>query len=315
MSIFYRRALVTAPAVEPLTVAELRAHLRIDAALTEPEPPAPTVALAGAGAGNVDNGAHRYRVTFVTADGETAGGDISSAVTVADKTADGKVSISAIPIGGSLVTSRKLYRTAAGGATYLLLAAIADNTTTTYTDNIADSALGAEAPSTDTTADPGLSRVISAARKWAEQYTGRVFITQTWDVRMDAFPAVIELPMLAPLQSVASISYTDQNGDSQTLGASLYQVDIHSEPARIAPAHGQSWPAVSTDTFNPITVRAAAGYGDAASDVPEGIIEGIMVICADGDAQRQSFVTGTIVTRVPDLALRLLDPYVIHRAV
>ena len=120
------------PATEPVSIAEVMHHCRIDSANAEPAPGVITVAL-GSGAGNVDNGAHRYTITFVTADGQTQAGDISAAVTVADKTVNGKVSLSAIPIGGSLVTSRKIYRTAANGSTYLLLATIADNTTTTYT--------------------------------------------------------------------------------------------------------------------------------------------------------------------------------------
>jgi hypothetical protein len=178
----------SAPASEPVTIAEVIAQRRLDYGNQEPAPGAPTVALAGAGAGNVDNGAHRYLVTFVTAAGETQAGTVSSAVTVADKTVNGKVALSAIPLGGSLVTSRKLYRTAAGGSTYLLLATIADNTTTTYTDNIADSALGAGAPSANTTVDPVLTIFISAAREYCETITRRALITQSWKLTLDKFP-------------------------------------------------------------------------------------------------------------------------------
>ena len=110
--------LITAPTVEPVTVAEARRQCLLGSTAGEPAPTAPTVALASpAIAGNIDNGAHRYGVTFVTADGETELGVISSAVTVADKTVNGKVELTAIPLGGSAVTSRKLYRTAAGRST------------------------------------------------------------------------------------------------------------------------------------------------------------------------------------------------------
>lgn len=106
-------------------------------------PGACVAALAGAGAGNVDNGTHAYRITFVTATGESGGGTPIT-VTVADKTVNGKVSLSSIATGLSgVVTSRNIYRTKAGGGPFYLLANIADNTTTTYTDNTADSSLGA----------------------------------------------------------------------------------------------------------------------------------------------------------------------------
>jgi hypothetical protein len=57
--------------------------------------------------------------------------------------------------GGSGVTGRKLYRTTAGGAQLKLLATIAENTSTNYLDAIPDVALGALAPSNDTS---GLSQ-------------------------------------------------------------------------------------------------------------------------------------------------------------
>lgn len=120
-------------------------------------PGAPSAALAGAGAGNVENGAHSYKVTFVATATETEGGTKSSPVTVADKTVNGQVTVSGIPVStDSGVTARKLYRTIAGAdpnvaANYLLLATIADNTTTTFLDNVADGSLGAAAPTTNNT--------------------------------------------------------------------------------------------------------------------------------------------------------------------
>jgi hypothetical protein len=101
------------------------------------------VATLGSGAGNVDNGLHKYKVTFVNPRGET---DVQSAtsvsVTVTNKTVDGKVNLTGIPIGSSTVTQRKIYRsTISGPDGYFLLTTINDNSTTTYTDNTADSSL------------------------------------------------------------------------------------------------------------------------------------------------------------------------------
>lgn len=123
-----------------------------DVHLPESDPGAVTAGLAGVGAGNVDNGVHRYKVTLITAEGETAAGTVSDPVTVADKTADGKVALSNIPTGTSgRCTARKIYRTEAGGSDYKLLTTLADNSTTTYTDNTADADLSAAAPAANTT--------------------------------------------------------------------------------------------------------------------------------------------------------------------
>ena len=284
----------TPPANEPVTVAEVMAFCRIDADNQEPAPGAITVAL-GSGAGNVDNGVHRYLCTFVTADGETQGGDISAAVTVADKTVNGKVSLSAIPIGGSLVTARKIYRTVAGGSTYLLLATIADNTTTTYTDNIADSSLGAEAPSVNTAGDPLLNILIASARQHAETVLKRYLITQTVDLYLDCFEEhEIKLP---PLQSVSAITYVDTDGVTQTLAADQYLVDAVSIPARITPAYGVTWPSVRYQN-NAIKIRFIAGYG-TASAVPQCIKNWMLMRIKQLYDQRDMVNVGSSVVEFP----------------
>lgn len=55
------------------------------------------------------------------------------------------VALTSIPVSSDAqVTARNLYRTTSGGARFYFLAKINDNTTTTFTDNIADLALGDE---------------------------------------------------------------------------------------------------------------------------------------------------------------------------
>lgn len=103
-----------------------------------------TVALAGV-AGNVDNGTHSYKVTYYTDIGETEISALYKTITVTDKTTNGQVNISNIPVSTDLkVTGRRIYRTLANQtASYFLLVDIPNNTDTTYTDNTADSGLGA----------------------------------------------------------------------------------------------------------------------------------------------------------------------------
>ena len=262
------RVVFTPPATEPLTLAEVAAHCRLDDTNMEPAPSAPTASLASPAApGNVDNGVHRYLVTYVTADGETQAGIVSASVTVADKTVNGQVALTDIPLGGGSVTARKLYRTVAGGSTYMLLATIANNTATTYTDNIADSALGAGAPTTNTTGDPYLLALITGARQYAEQELRRYLITQTVDAYFHKFPdGCFYLP---PLQTVSSITYVDLDGVTQTLDTDQYLVDDVSIPARIEPIYGATWPS-TRDQMSAVKVRFVAGYG-TAGDVPECI--------------------------------------------
>lgn len=130
-----------------------------------PGPPAlGTMALAEGAAGN-PSGAYKYVVTFKTAIGETlASAELNITVTAK------KVSITNIPVApaGAGVTARKIYRTAAGGAsgTEKLVTEIANNTTTTFEDNIADGSLGAVLPAADTSSNAAAAAVVKREFKW-----------------------------------------------------------------------------------------------------------------------------------------------------
>jgi hypothetical protein len=107
---------------------------------------APTVALGAAG---ILNATYSYKITFVTLYAESVGSPVSANITPVNQ----QVNLTAIPIGPTtnnlLVTKRRIYRTLAnGGAAWKFLAEIPDNTTTLFTDNAADSTLGADIPAT-----------------------------------------------------------------------------------------------------------------------------------------------------------------------
>lgn len=101
-----------------------------------------TATLAGLGAGNVDDGVHRYRLSYVTAFGETDFQSSFASVTVTDKTTDGQVSLSLLTGTDTRVTGRKIYRTKVGNTTnYWLVGTVSNNTETTFLDNVADADL------------------------------------------------------------------------------------------------------------------------------------------------------------------------------
>ncbi|MCI4435703.1 MAG: hypothetical protein JHC33_02680, partial [Ignisphaera sp.] len=93
--------------------------------------------------GNLSVGTYIYAVSYITPTGETG-----ITTTYPSITTDGthlQVTVT-IPVSGdSRVTGRKIYRTKVGDASSYLcvLAIVADNSTTTYVDNIADTSLPA----------------------------------------------------------------------------------------------------------------------------------------------------------------------------
>lgn len=142
----------------------------------------------------------------------------------------------------------------------------------------------------DITADDSLiSALITAARQKIEIETRRALVTQTQVLRLDGFPkascggTAIIVPN-PPLQSVSSIVYVDQNGDSTTLSASEYLVDSSDEPGRITPAYNGSWP-IAREQINAVTVTYVAGYAvgsgsptDYAANVPQALKAAIKLL-------------------------------------
>lgn len=102
---------------------------------------------------NLGAGVYKYQVTFVNADGETTGGTEASVTTSGGNKA---VNLTNIPLGAGGTLSRNIYRTAVGGVTgsEKFVATVADNTTTTYSDTLADGSLGVAIPTTNTATAP-----------------------------------------------------------------------------------------------------------------------------------------------------------------
>lgn len=304
-----RLTLVTPSTSEPLTTDEVIAHLRLDGTNTEPLPVAPTVANANVGAGNVDVGSHRYRLTFVTAAGETTGGDSTSPVVVTNGAVDGQLALSNIALGGDAVIARNVYRTVAGGDTFYLVGTINDNVTTTFTDNVADAALGASCPTVNTTDDPYLTLLIRTVREHTEKYLRRTLMRATWLGYVDEFPCLgneLRLPN-APLLAVNSVEYIDDTGTWQLVDPTVYDVDPADTPGIITLGYGQMWP-VPRCQRNAVRVNFDAGYGTVRTAIPAPIRTAMLMAVADVYENREPQIIGTIINESPTMR-RLLAPY------
>jgi len=183
----------------------------------------------------------------------------------------------------------------------------------------------------DNIEDALLNAFITAARQDCEAFQGRAYITQTWELWLDAFPgeAFIRLDK-PPLQSrtitagafvvgkeyrilsigttdftligaasntvgvhftatgVGSgtgtatdgpfIKYYDTDDTEATFAASNYFVDTKSEPGRVALNYSAAWPSTTLRPVNGVCVIFVAGYGDAAANVPQYIKSAILLL-------------------------------------
>jgi hypothetical protein len=119
-------------------------NLRWDRLYTTDEGRA-TATDGAAGSNQLTAGDYGYKTTFVNKYGYESNAGPNATVTVA--TTGNQVDLTAIPTSTDpQVISRKIYRTVADGAIWLLLTTLSDNTTATYTDTTDDLSLGQTSP-------------------------------------------------------------------------------------------------------------------------------------------------------------------------
>jgi uncharacterized phiE125 gp8 family phage protein len=125
----------------------------------------------------------------------------------------------------------------------------------------------------DGTADDTLiTALIKSARETCEEISRRAFITQTWEMILDEFPRDGKLRVYRPtLQSVTSVKYLDDDQVEHTW--TDYVVDARSDPGTI---HFNTLPSESLSESGAIAIRFVAGYGAAAANVPQRVIDAIL---------------------------------------
>lgn len=177
--------------------------------------------------------------------------------------------------------------------------------------------------------DAYISALISAAREVVEGRLRRSVFQQTWKLTLDQFPYpagtltsspsekdaylfptqylaqyAIELPR-TKVQSVSSIVFTNTDDTDVTLDSSLYFVDTNSEPARIVPSGGSTWPYVSTYRPGSIAATFVAGEWDVDT-VPYSIKQAMLLLIGHWYANREA-VTVNVAKTLPLAVDALLE--------
>jgi uncharacterized phiE125 gp8 family phage protein len=155
---------------------------------------------------------------------------------------------------------------------------------------------------TDTARDEEIIERIATARTYCELFTGRAFITSSWEFFADRFEACFKLK--TRLQSVVSVSYIDRDGQAQTLTSDQYYVDL--KDGFLYPAWGVTWPE-ARPLPNSIVIEHTAGYGANAADVPPHVKQAIKFLVQHWE-EYQPQIVGTRISTVPYAVEQLLRP-------
>ncbi|KKL74147.1 hypothetical protein LCGC14_2067800 [marine sediment metagenome] len=154
--------------------------------------------------------------------------------------------------------------------------------------------------------------LITSARAYIENWTSRTLITTVYDYTLDSRPSSIELPR-AGVQSITSVTITDEDGSDIIVTASNYRLDTTGEIDKVVLKSDGEW-GETVEPFTHMTVRFVAGYGDAASSIPAPIIAATKILVAHWFENRELIVVGTNTTPEIEMTVTaLLEPYKVWR--
>jgi uncharacterized phiE125 gp8 family phage protein len=157
--------------------------------------------------------------------------------------------------------------------------------------------------------DQLLSALIVSARLTLEAHTRRFFVTQSWRMTFDAWPASVlrrkslSVPF-APMRSVAAIRVFDADDAEQTLDAETYRAPPAQERGRIVFREAPQSPGRDGDG---VEIDVVAGYGDDAADTPEPLRRAVLALVAHWHENRGDQAEAA--ARLPTLVAALARPY------
>jgi uncharacterized phage protein gp47/JayE len=256
-------------------------------------PTAPTLVDAGSG-GGLAAGTYEYAVTFVTIEGETTLGTVSSPITVA---VNHNVTVSNIPIGGPGTIARKLYRRVNGGVWGLLASLV-----TTLNNNTTTSVL--DAAGSWTSAPPTVSTAERLTVAAESEDTGSRYNV----VPNTITEFVTTTPGLTSVTNVAAFVGGSDDEDIEAFRAAL--AEWVRSPKSGSPADIKAWaeaiPGVETATVieNDNMGVSTTGHVTVRISGPGGSVPGIDVInavIADLTARNLATVVIHVGTFTPDV--------------
>lgn len=168
---------------------------------------------------------------------------------------------------------------------------------TTEPVTLADAKMHIKAITGDTTEDAAIiTPLITAAREYCENITGKALVAQTIEAYPDRFTNIIVLPR-PPVTSVTSIKYTDDDGTETTMDAGDYLVDTVYGRVAI-----KTIPSFTPALLNPIKITYSAG----TASIPKTIRQAMLLLIGHWYDNREAVVVGAVTSVKLELAVKTL---------
>ena len=250
---------------EPITLAEVKAHLRLDSGTFADDVTTYQSLVPASRAANTYNGVSvdvlgKTAMVNLNAGTNQAGGTLNVHIEESDDNAIWTDwtggTFTAVTTANDNAVFEKQYT---GSKQYIRVVAVVAVAACEFG---VDVLVNAGSSSEDTL----LSMWISTAREYGEDYTGHAFAPQTIDLYLNDWPPVkdfIEWPN-GPLTSVTSLKYKDEDGTETTMTNNVdYVVDSNTFPGKVFLPDDAYWPTTELYPHNAITLRAVCGYTGA----------------------------------------------------
>jgi uncharacterized phiE125 gp8 family phage protein len=261
--------LITAPAVEPLTVLEVKKNLGIENLDVYDGITTVQAILPGAYAISTQTSSAidvlGYIVTIALSIGTLAA---TATLDVTILESDDNVTYTTFQAFAQVTTTNDngLFGIEyTGNKRYIKISAVIANAAASFSVDV-------QKQTGDTNNDIYIAALITAAREYCESYQNRAYITQTWELCLPDFPYnKIKIP-LGKLQSITSIKYKDSTGTEKTLTNNTdYIYSTKGIIGIVVPAYGKTYPSFVPYPLDAVTIKFVCGYGDTAASVPAKI--------------------------------------------
>lgn len=303
---------ITEITTEPITLAEVKAHLRLDSgSLADDITTYQSIYPASRNAGSVDG-------TGVNVLGKTVIVNLNAGTNAATGTLDVHIEESDDNItytdwtGGAFTqvttaNDEAVYeKQYTGIKPYIRAVGVVANAACVYSvDVIVSSNTNIE--------DDLLNALITTAREYCETFTGRALATQTLELIMDDFPACehIELPK-SPIQSITSIKYKASNGTEYTWASTNYIINADVMPGLITPIYNGYFPVFTPYPTGAVRIRYIAGHSSEGTPIPKAIKQALLILVGHWYENRELVVEKKL-NEIPFSVNNLLYPNKVFR--
>jgi uncharacterized phiE125 gp8 family phage protein len=158
--------------------------------------------------------------------------------------------------------------------------------------------------------DTMLTQIINAVESYMNGYSGilgRALINQVWDQAFCSFASPMRLAV--PVASaITHVKYFDASNVEQTLSPTVYQLLSDARGSYVSLKPAQNWPSIYSRE-DAVSIRWTAGYGAAASNVPDALRTAAMLLIAHYYRHPEATVIGKSIEELPLGVKSLIAPF------